>query len=67
MKVPARTAVGVREDDKKSAFAAVFDDGVVDVGGGGRRHCGEREGAVTCIFGVSGRVGRGGVMKVSGK
>ena len=63
MKTPAR----VREDGKKSVFAAVFDNGVVGASSWGRRYCGEREGSVTCIFGVGGRVGGGDIMKVSGK
>ena len=38
-----------------------------DASGGGRRYCGESTGMVICIFGVSGRVGGGGIREERGK
>ena len=52
---------------KNRILRRFFDNGVVGAGGGGKGYCGEREEAVTCIFGFGGKVGGGGVMEVRGK
>ena len=45
----------------------VFDHEIDGAGGDGKRYYGERVGVVRCIFGVSGRVGGGGIREERGK
>jgi len=53
--------IRVRNDRKFSDFARFFSHEMGGACGGGRRYCGERVGAMRCIFGVGGRVEDGGV------